>query len=813
MSCHFPFLQGGRLAMAHIDVKRPVKPALSDRVLTLKEQIIAQNPKICIERALHVTRSYRKNKNLPTVLKRAHGLADTLRSMTVFILDDELIVGNQISEARGVPVYPEMACSWLEEEIPTISGRPEKFQLSPADREVLTDEIIPFWKGRSVQDLIYNALDDELIQALDAGVLNLGLHLSKGIGHFLLDYGLVLREGVEGILGRVKDKQNSLRKSRTNDTKEMEQFLKAARIVFEAVIDFAQRYAELAKRMSEDEPDARRRDELVEISRICNKAPRYPAETFREALQAFWLVQLIPHIDSDGTAISPGRFDQYMWPYLQSDLENSCLDTDDSQDLVDQLWLKFNQILSLWKAEDARYFGGFPISQNLIVGGTDGSGEDVTNTLSYLCLAATERLMLPQPALSVRLHRNTPPKFLNAIIDVIATGAGMPALFNDEIIVPSLQRREIPLEDARDYAIIGCVEPGWQGKGCCVSNAAYFNLLKCLELTLGNGTCLLTGRKVSTESGEPESLQSMDDLLGAYEKQVAFWVKRMVDIFNAIEKIHAENIPFPFNSMLVSDCLEAATDYMSGGARYNLNGAQGVGIANMADALSAIDHIVFRENKLALPELIDTLKNNYEGNEYIHQYILNRVPRYGNDDDRADALAREVGQIYCMEVEKHRSPRGARYHPGLYPVSANVPLGRDVAASPDGRKAREPLADGIAPCHDADMKGPTAVLCSVAKINQMLSSNGTQLNQKFLPSMLAGEGMRGKFADYLRTFIGLPIQELQFNVVKRKTLIEAQNKPERHRSLVVRVAGYSAFFNDLDRSTQNDIIGRTEQTF
>jgi len=789
------------------------KPGLSDRVSRLKEQIISQNPKICIERALHVTNSYRKNRDLPIVRKRAHGLADTLRSMTIFILDDELIVGNQISEARGVPVYPEMACSWLEEEIPTISERPEKFQLSPEDRKVLTDDIIPFWKGRSVQDLIYDELDDELVEALDAGVLNLGLHLSKGIGHFLLDYGLVLGEGVDGILQRIQEKQAILAKNKEHATAEMEQFLAAARIVYEAVNDFAERYSEHAARMAERESDAKRRDELVEISRICKKVPRHPAESFREALQAFWFIQLIPHIDSDGTAISPGRFDQYMWPYLESDLEKGHLDADDAQDLVDQLWLKFNQILSLWKAEDARYFGGFPISQNLIVGGTDGNGSDVTNTLSYLCLAATERLMLPQPALSARLHRNTPRYFLNAVIDVIATGVGMPALFNDEIIVPSLQRRDIPINDARDYAIIGCVEPGWQGRGCCVSNAAYFNLLKCLELTLGNGTCLLTGRKVSIESGEAESLASMDDLLAAYGKQIAFWVKRMVDIFNVIEKIHAENIPFPFNSMLVSDCLDKATDYLSGGARYNLNGTQGVGIANMADALSAIDHVVYHESKLSLTELIDTLKNNFEGSEYIHQYILNRIPRYGNDDDQADVLAREVGRIYCMEVEKHRSPRGARYHPGLYPVSANVPLGRDVAASPDGRKAREALADGIAPCHDADMKGPTAVLCSVAKINQVLSSNGTQLNQKFLPSMLTGENMREKFADYLRTFIDLPIQELQFNVVKRKTLVEAQRKPERHRNLVVRVAGYSAFFNDLDRSTQDDIIGRTEQAF
>ena len=471
--------------MAHVQAGRVMNPEVSERVRGLKAQIFEGNPKICIERALQVTRSYQKNAHLPSVLRRAHGLADTLRGMSIFILDGELIVGNQISAPRGVPVFPEMACSWLEEEIPFISQRPERFELSRDDEKTLLSEIIPFWKGRSVQDLIYEALDDELKEALNAGVMNLGLHLSKGIGHFLLDYALVLHEGVEGILKRVDERMAALEQAHEPEKRE---FLQAVRVVYKAVKDFALRYTALAEEMAEKEPDVRRRQELLEIARICRRVPLKPAETFREALQSFWFVQLIPHIDSDGTAISPGRFDQYMWPYLRADLEEGKLDVEDAQDLIDQLWIKFNQILSLWKAEDAKYFGGFPISQNLIVGGLDTGGRDATNTLSFLCLASTGRLELPQPALSARLHRDTPTDFLDAVIEVIGTGVGMPALFNDEIIVPALQRRDIPLDDARDYGIIGCVEPGWHGRGCCMSNAAYFNLMKCLELTLGNGT-------------------------------------------------------------------------------------------------------------------------------------------------------------------------------------------------------------------------------------------------------------------------------------------------------------------------------------
>jgi formate C-acetyltransferase len=478
--------------------------------------------------------------------------------------------------------------------------------------------------------------------------------------------------------------------------------------------------------------------------------------------------------------------------------------------------MKFNQILSLWKAADARYFGGFPISQNLIVGGVDAEGRDVTNTLSHLCLRATRRLHLPQPALSARLHKETPEEFLQEVIRVISTGVGMPALFNDEVLIPSLMARGIPLSDAREYAIIGCVEPGWHGKGACVSNAAYFNLPKCLELALGNGVCWLTGRQVGPRTGDPSDFNSLVDLMHAFQRQVAWWVHMTVGVFNVIETVHQKLSPFPFNSALVDDCLARGLDYLSGGAHYNLNGMQGVGIANVADSLAAIRDLVFPdrsdgEKRMELPELVDILRRDFSGAEALRQRMIEKVPRYGNDDNRADLLAREVGRIYCAEVERYISPRGAHYHPGLYPVSANVPLGRDVAASADGRHAQVPLADGVAPSHGADRKGPTAVLLSAAKLDQVQASNGTQLNQKFLPSVLATEGGRTRFAGYLRTFVDLPVMELQFNVVDGSTLREAQQYPEKHGSLVVRVAGYSAFFSDLDRSTQDDIIGRTEQ--
>ena len=796
------------------------KPALSPRVESLKGVIFGGNPKVCVERARFVTESYRENEPFPTVIRRALGLAKTLQNMTIFILDGELIVGNQISAPRGVPVFPEMACRWIEEELPDIRKRPEKFEIGEEDAKLLAGEILPYWKGRSVQDLIYGALSPELQKDLDSGVFNLGLHLSKGIGHFLLDYGKVLEVGCEGVLREVEERAALLDPAVNPGDVEKRHFLEAVRIVYEAVIRFCERYAGLAEREASRERSATRREELLEIALICRKVPARPAESFREALQAFWFIQLVPHIDSDGTAISPGRFDLYMGPYLEKDLERGVITPDQAQDLVDQLWLKFNQILSLWKAEDARYFGGFPISQNLIVGGVDKGGRDVTNTLSYLCLRATERLKLPQPALSARLHGETPPEFLDAIVQVIATGSGMPALFNDEVVVPALRNRGAGLQDARDYAIIGCVEPGWQGRGCCVSNAAYFNLLKCLELTLGNGATLgatpgcglPAGERAGPQTGEPADFRSMDDLLAAYEAQICYWVKRRVAIFNTIETIHARVIPFPFNSALVHDCLKEARDYMSGGARYNLNGTQGVGIANVADSLTAIKRLVYDEGRLALPELVQVLRMNYEKQGDLRCFVASRLPRYGNDEEEADGYARFCGRVYCREVEKYVSPRGAKYHPGLYPVSANVPLGKCVAASPDGRLAGEPLADGIAPSHGADRKGPTAVLLSASKLDQFLASNGTQLNQKFPHSLLGSDKMRAKFAHYLRTFVSLPVMEVQFNVVNRDTLLEAQALPDRHRDLVVRVAGYSAFFNDLDRSTQDDIIGRTEQT-
>ncbi len=786
--------------------------AVSPRVMKLRGQIFADPPKICIERALQVTEGYRQAEGLPTVLKRAAGLVNTLQRMSIFILEDELIVGNQISAPRGVPVFPEMACRWLEEEIPTIGQRPEKFRLSAEDAWTLAERIIPYWKGRSVQDRIFATLSPQLRQALDGGVFNVGLHLSKGIGHFLLDYERILRRGCEGLLAEVRRSIEGLDPAEHPEDVERYHFYRAVEQVLEGVIAFAERYAALAERMADREERPARKEELREIARICRRVPRRPAESFREALQAYWFVQLVPHIDSDGTAISPGRFDVYMGPYLARDLEAGRLTAEQAQDLIDQLWLKFNQILSLWKAEDARYFGGFPISQNLIVGGVDAQGRDITNALSLMCLRATERLRLPQPALSARLHKETPAEFLDAVIRVIATGVGMPALFNDEILIPSLLARGIPLADAREYAIIGCVEPGWHGKGSCASNAAYFNLPKCLELALGDGVCWLTGRQVGPRTGDPAGFRGMEDLLEAFGRQVAWWVRMTVGVFNTIEAVHREQIPFPFNSALVSDCLERGLDYLAGGARYNLNGMQGVGIANVADSLAAIERLVFVERRMTLPELIGVLRRDFQDREDLRQQLSNRLPRYGNDEDRPDHYARLAGQLYCREVERYRSPRGARYQPGLYPVSANVPLGRDVGAGADGRRSRAPLADGIAPSHGADRKGPTAVLRSAAKLDQVLASNGTQLNQKFLPSVLGQERDRAKFANYLHTFVSLPVMEVQFNVVDRSTLLDAQAHPEKHSSLVVRVAGYSAFFNDLDRSTQDDIIGRTEQT-
>ncbi len=778
-------------------------------VKKLRDDLLLVKRELCIERALLVTQSYQQTEGEPIIIRRAKGLAKVLDNMTVNIYEGELIVGNQASNRRYGILFPDMAWKWIDGEIDTFATRAEYFLVSNEKKKNIR-KILPYWRGKSVQDHIYGQLTNELKATIQAYVFDVGLHLSKGAGHFLLDYEKLLKSGFNGINAEVESKIDELNLAADPAAIHKYNFLVAVKIVCSAAIRFAQRYAVLARDLAAKEGNARRRQELTEIAKICERVPAKPARNFREALQSFWFVQLIPHIDNDGTAISPGRFDQYMYPFYKNDLEAECITPAQAQELVDCLWIKFNEIVQIWPEEDTKSFGGFPISQNLIVGGLNEEGEDVTNHLSFMCLEATRRLRLPQPALSARLHLNSPYGFIKRVVETIKVGTGMPAVYNDEVIISAMQNRGITLKDARNYAIVGCVEPHAVGKVCTWANAAYFNLGKCLELGLNDGVCRLTGKQIGPKTGKLKDFKTFDEVQQAVENQICYWVDKMIATFNVIEQVHRQYAPLPFKSSLTDDCIARGQDVLNGGAIYNFIGVQGVGIANIANGLAAVKKFAFQERKVNLKELQEVLDSNFEDKESLRQLLVNRVPKYGNDDDYVDKLAKRVGQVYCHAVEQYKNSRGGFYHPGLYPNAANVPLGAKVGATPDGRKSGNPLAEGISPSQGTDKKGPTAVFKSAAKIDHFLASNGTLLNMKFNPILLQDERGLEKFSSLIRGYFQLKAQHVQFNIIDATTLHNAQKHPEKYTSLVVRVAGYSAFFNDLNKEIQDDIISRTE---
>jgi len=782
---------------------------ITPRVKKLRDDLLSVKREICVDRALLVTQSYQETEGEPTVIRRAKGLSNVLDNMTINIFDKELIVGNQASNRSYGILFPDMAWKWIDKEIDTFATRAEYF-LVPDKKKKKIRDILPYWKGRSVQDYIYGQLTDELKAAIQANVFDVGLHLSKGPGHFLLDYKKLFKKGFNGIIAEIESKIAKTDWAGDPEAIHRYNFLTAVKITCNAAIRFSQRYATLARGFAAIEDDSRRRQELIEIAEICERVPAKPARNFREALQSFWFVQLIPHIDNDGTAISPGRFDQYMYPFYKNDLEMGRVNMAQAQELIDCLWVKFNEVLQIWPEEDTKSFGGFPISQNLIVGGLNEEGEDVTNPLSFMCLEATRRLGLPQPALSVRLHQNSPYDFVKRVVETIKAGSGMPAVYNDEVIIPALQNRGVTLEDARNYAIIGCVEPHAIGKACTWSNAAYFNFGKCLELGLNNGVCRLTNKQVGPETGRLEDFKTFDEVQQAVEAQIRYWVDRMIATFNVIEQTHRQHVTLPFKSSLTNDCIARGKDVLNGGAVYNFAGVQGVGIANIANGLAAIKKLAFKKGKVTLKELQEALDNNFEGKESLRQLLINGAPKYGNDDDYVDKFARRISQVYCTTVGQYKNSRGGPFQPGLYPNSANVPLGEKVGATPDGRKSKTPLADGISPSQGTDKNGPTAVFKSVAKLDHFLASNGTLLNMKFNPILLKDERGLEKFASLIRGYFQLKAQHVQFNIIDAATLRDAQKHPEKHVNLVVRVAGYTAFFNDINKEIQNDIISRTE---
>ena len=830
----------------------------SDRITRLVEHLYAKMPEIEASRAVLITESYQQTENEPMVIRRAKAFEHILDNIPIIIRDEELIVGSTTIAPRGCQTYPEFSWEWLEAEFETMATRAaDPFYISDETKKKL-HEANRYWKGKTTSELATAYMAPETLTAMAHNVFTPGNYFYNGVGHITVKYEQVLAIGFEGII-EIAEKYLADCKVGDGDYAKRSRFLQAVIISCKAVIRYAERYAKLAAEMAGRCSDPQRKAELLKISANCARVPAKGAENFHEACQSFWFVQQLLQLESSGHSISPGRFDQYMYPYFKKDLDRGAITREFAQELMDCIWVKLNDLNKCRDAASAEGFAGYSLFQNLIVGGQDENGQDVTNDLSFMCITCSMHVFLPQPSLSIRVWNGSPQDLLIHAAELTRTGIGLPAYYNDEVIIPALMSRGLTLEDARTYNIIGCVEPQKAGKTEGWHDAAFFNMCRPLEFVFTNGYD--KGELASVQTGDVESFKTFDEFYDAYKRQMEYQISLLVNADNAIDQAHMERCPLPFESCMVDDCMARGMCLQEGGAVYNFTGPQGFGIANVADSLYAIMRLVFDEKKATLGDFKRALALNYgkgfdeitvaemtaqivkelkqAGRNVSDEDIaaiaktimdtklsdadqamcdnlydmIDELPKFGNDIEDVDDLARDAAYTYTRPVEKYKNPRGGMFQAGVYPVSANVPLGGQTGATPDGRLAHRPVADGVSPSSGKDVHGPTAAANSVAKLDHGIASNGTLFNQKFHPSALSGEEGLNNFVSLIRSYFDQKGMHMQFNVVSRETLLDAQQHPENYKHLVVRVAGYSALFTTLSRSLQDDIIARTEQGF
>ncbi|MHA1595659.1 MAG: glycyl radical protein [Candidatus Baldrarchaeia archaeon] len=781
-----------------------------ERIRRLRERMLSKKPKICIERAKYYTESMKKTEGQPMVIRQALALANVLDKISVNILPDELIVGTMVSDPPGAIVYPEGIGLSILPEVPAVRNRKLcPLDITDEDAKILKEEIAPYWMNRNLQAYgtsIMPKKTNELFWLASIFVLT----EIAGISHVAINYPRLLKTGFKGILELVSEKIRKFEEMEECGPEDIEkaQFYKAARIAAEAVIRFGKRYAAKAEELADSEKDERRKEELLEISRICKRIPENPPETFHEALQFVWLTQVALHQENYEQAISMGRVDQYLYPYYVRDMERGILDRDKAVELVACFLIKANELVPLFNSMVMEYFAGQPTNMSITLGGTDENGNDAVNELTYVFLDAAMLVRMRQPNIHVRVHKNTSPEFLKYLAEYIKSGVNNIALFGDEVIIKALTRLGVPEKEARNYSTIGCVEFAPFGNSFTSSDAALFNIALCLDLALHNGYSVMLRRKLGPETGDPRNFKSMDDVIEAFRKQVAYFVKHMCVGCNCLEIANQVVKPTPLLSLCVDGPLEQGKDITLGSAKYNFIGVQMVGLADVADSLAAIEKFVFKEKKITMEELVEALKTNFKDREDLRQMLLNEGPKYGNDDDEADKYAKLVAKIYSEEVMKHRNVRGGIFIPGAYPMTTFVPFGRFVGALPSGRRAGEPLSNGVSPASGSERKGLTASMRSVTKIDFSMYPNGVSYTVTITPDLFAGDEGTEKLAALIKTYFEMGGMHMHFNVVDVNTLIEAQKNPERYRDLVVRVAGWSAYFVELTKEVQDQIIRR-----
>ena len=830
----------------------------SPRIQKLVDALYEHMPVIESARAKLITESYKETEGEPIITRRAKAFAHILHNIPIIIRDNELIVGSSTIAPRGCQTFPESSYEWLEAELDTVATRTaDPFEIAEETKAELK-EADKYWKGKTTSELATSYMAPEAIKAIEHNIFTPGNYFYNGVGHVTVKYWEVLETGFEGIMEKAQKELDGCSVGDGNYARKSH-FLEAVILSCKAVIDYAGRYAKLAQEMAAQTSDPVRKQELFVIAENCSRVPAKGAQNFYEACQSFWFVQQLLQMESSGHSISPGRFDQYMYPYYKKDMEAGTITREFAQELMDCIWVKLNDLNKCRDAASAEGFAGYSLFQNLIAGGQNKEGEDVTNDLSVMCIQASMHVHLPAPSLSVRVWNGSPHEFLIKAAELTRTGIGLPAYYNDEVIIPALQNRGLSLEDAREYNIIGCVEPQKAGKTEGWHDAAFFNMCRPLELVFSNG--MDKGEMVGIPTGDVTQMKTFDEFFDAYKKQMEYCISLLVNADNAIDVAHAERCPLPFLSCMIDDCLKEGKSVQEGGAVYNFTGPQGFGIANMADGLFAIRKLVYEDKKVSMKELKEALAWNYDkgldaqsagdmtemimkamqkagrnvdastaegllktfmgmkpGEQKTQRFkeihdMIDEVPKFGNDIPEVDYFAREVAYTYSKPLQKYNNPRGGKFQAGLYPVSANVPLGGQTGATPDGRYAHTPVADGVSPSAGKDVKGPTAAATSVSRLDHFIVSNGTLFNQKFHPSALSGREGLEKFVALIRGYFDQKGMHMQFNVVDRQTLLDAQEHPEKYKHLVVRVAGYSALFTTLSRSLQDDIIRRTEQGF
>ena len=792
------------------DISHTLK--MPQRVFTLKDQFFKHIPAVCLEGAVAKTNVFKETEGEALVVRRAKSFLRHCETKTITIQPEELIIGNAGRAARTISVCPELSNNWIYEELDTMSSRAQDpYAITEKQKKLFRDEIHPYWKGKTLREYWKAQLPEETAKIVAAGgILDNDIKMECTPGDIVPEFrDYLFPKGVSGIR---KEAEENLAKIDLDSIEDFEKqdFWKAVVISCDGFEILFKRHADAARELAAVTDDAARKAELLQIAENCDWIASEPPATYHQALQMVYFIFVALYMEGNAGGYSPGRLDQFLLPFYRKDKEAGILDDEKALELLGCLWVKFGEQIWYWNEPAATHYAGFCAFQNVCIGGITPDGVDAVNELTYLMLQATIDVQMVQPSLSVRLSRKNPEDYFRKIAELVQTGSGFPAIHNDEVGIQMLMKKGIPAHEARDWVSVGCVEANLPGKMSQWSSAGHYNMGSAIEFALTNGVHLKTGKKLGLSTGDPKKFASYDEFKEAVYAQFENLLHHFSTSQNLLERLHLQYLPNPIASIVLLDCVAEGKDLMRGGARYNTGpGMNGNGLGDFIDSMAAVRTLVFEEQQITMPDLVDAIQADFKGFEEIQSLLREQAPKWGNDDNKADSIVFELSDFLIESHGKRRGLLGNAKLPALYPVSSNVPQGMAVSALPSGRNAGKPLADGCSPCQGADRNGPTAVLNSLSKLPHVCMDGGTLLNIKLAPNTVADEAGKEHISMFLKTFLDTNVFHVQFNVIGHDVLRCAQEKPEDYASLLVRVAGYSAYFVELSKEVQEDIISRT----